>query len=114
MHQKIYINSNKNIGEKCLNWASSNIPKGLQIVNNINKCDIFISVKYDKFLDFKFLESRRCYNFHPNILPNYAGVVTLRHSILNGEKYVGITLHKINIGIDTTGQNLDKVFLDEL
>tara|TARA_Y100000996_G_C22410813_1_gene597167 strand:- start:284 stop:892 length:609 start_codon:yes stop_codon:yes gene_type:complete len=101
MHQKIYINSNKSIGEKCLNWASSNTPKGFQIVNNINNCDIFISVKYDKILDSKFLESRRCYNFHPNILPNYAGVGTLTHSILNGEINGGVTLHEIDNGIDT-------------
>ena len=101
MHQKIYINSNKSIREKCLNWASSNTPKGIQIVSKINNCDIFISVKYDKILDSKFLESRCSYNFHPNILPNYASVSTLTHSILNGEKYVRVTSHKIDSGLET-------------
>ena len=101
MYKKIYISSNKNIGKKCQKWASLNLPKGFQIVNKIDNCDIFISVKYDKILKPKFLKSRRCYNFHPNILPYYAGVGTLTHCILNGELNAGVTLHEINDGLDT-------------
>ena len=110
MNKRVYIDSKKKIVNKCRNWALLNIPKGFQIVDDIYSCDMFFSVKYDKILKPTFLESRHCHNFHHNIPPNYAGVSTLAQFISSGEKYVGVTLHKINSGLETEGQKLDKVF----
>ena len=39
-------------------------------------------------------------NFHPGILPKYRGIFTNYYSLVNKEKYVGITLHKITPKID--------------
>jgi len=101
MTKKVFITDNKDVGLQCKEWARDNLPDGYTITDDIDSCDIFISVLYDKILSGDFLESRKCYNFHPAILPNYAGVGTMTWSILNGEKHHGITLHMINEGIDT-------------
>ena len=101
MIKKVYISTNKNIGMKCKLWALNNLPTGFKIVEFEDECDIFLSVQYDKILSKDFLKNRRCYNFHPNILPQYGGVGTLSFSILNREKNGGVTLHKIDSGVDT-------------
>jgi|TARA_B100000902_G_C27041589_1_gene779589 methionyl-tRNA formyltransferase len=111
MSKKVFITDNKDIGLQCKQWAEKNLLDGYIITDDMNDCDIFISVLYDKILDRDFLESRKCYNFHPAILPNYAGVGTMTWSILNEERHHGITLHMINEGIDT-GDIIDIVKFD--
>lgn len=101
MIKKVFISSNKDIGLKCKKWAMDNIPNGFEIVNDMENCNIFISVLYDNILCDEFINSRRCYNFHPAILPNYAGVGTITWSILNNDKQHGITLHLIDKDIDS-------------
>ncbi len=100
MNRKIFISDNKDIGSKCKHWAKNNLPSGFEITDSVEECNIFISILYDKILNKEFLQNKECYNFHPAILPNYAGVGTMTWSILNNEKYHGITLHKIDNQID--------------
>ena len=47
-------------------------------------------------------------NFHFSLLPKYRGCHTNFYQILNGEKYSGVSLHKIDKGIDT-GDIIDQV-----
>tara|TARA_Y100000593_G_C4302974_1_gene334317 strand:+ start:818 stop:1426 length:609 start_codon:yes stop_codon:yes gene_type:complete len=101
MNKKIFINTNKDISIQCRDWAVKNLPIGFEMVDDIDECDIFISVLYDKIVKKKFIDSRKCYNFHPAILPNYAGVGTITWSILNNESHHGVTLHLIDDGVDT-------------
>ena len=101
MIKNVYVSTNKDIGVECKSWSLNNLPDGFNIVDDKDECDIFLSVQYDKILSEDFLKNRKCYNFHPNILPQYGGVGTLTFSILNGEEYAGVTLHKIDVGIDT-------------
>lgn len=101
MNRKIFISDNNDVGIQCKEWTKNNLPIGFEVTDDIDTCDIFISILYDKVLEKDFIESRDCYNFHPAILPNYAGVGTMTWSILNKEKFHGITLHLIDEGIDT-------------
>jgi methionyl-tRNA formyltransferase len=114
MIKKVFIGTSKDIGVECKFWALKNIPNGFEIVEDMDECDIFLSVQYGKILSRDFLKTRKCYNFHPNILPYYGGVGTLSQSILNGEEYSGITLHEIDSGIDT-GKIIEivKIKIDE-
>jgi methionyl-tRNA formyltransferase len=98
---KIFISDNKDIGKKCKNWAKKNLPENFIIVEDINECNIFISVQYDKILKKEFIENKICYNFHPAILPDYAGVGLLSWVLINNEKYHGVTLLMIDENIDT-------------
>lgn len=40
-------------------------------------------------------------NIHPAFLPKYRGRYSIPHAIFNGEKYIGITVHWMDEGIDS-------------
>lgn len=70
---------------------------------------IFISLEYDNIVDIsKFRKETELYNVHFSKLPKYKGMYTSAHPILNGEKDTGVTLHKIDNGIDT-GDIIDQL-----
>lgn len=66
----------------------------------MGECDVLISVMYDRLLHQDFLVDRRCYNFHPGILPEYRGAGAYSWAIINGERETGVTLHQIDQDID--------------
>lgn len=98
---KVYIASSREIGERCKTYAKENMPEGYSLTNIIDECNIFISIMYDTLVSKSFLNNRRCYNFHPGILPYYRGSGAFSWAIINDEKLTGITLHEIDEGIDT-------------
>lgn len=96
---RIYIATSRTIGERCRKWAKENT--SFNIVDDMDKCDIFISVLYDKLISEEFIASKKdCFNFHPGILPGFRGAGAFSWSIINQEKETGITLHKIDADID--------------
>ena len=62
---------------------------------------IFISIEYETIIDTRKFLSKELFNFHFSLLPKYRGCHTNFFQIYNGEKKSGVTLHKINNGIDT-------------
>lgn len=62
---------------------------------------IFLSLEYDKIIKPELFKSNKLYNIHFSLLPQYKGMYTSAIPILNDEKEVGVTLHKIDRGIDT-------------
>lgn len=63
---------------------------------------VFISLEFDQILrPERFASDARLYNIHFSLLPQYKGMYTSVLPILNGEKYAGVTFHKIDCGIDT-------------
>lgn len=99
---KVHIATSRRIGLICRQWASKNLPNGWEITNSPLEADVFISVLYDKILREYHLNSKtRYYNFHPGILPEYAGSATLSWSIVSGETEAGVTLHLIDKGVDS-------------
>ena len=72
----------------------------LEDVYGINDI-VFISTEFDKIIRTKKFKSRRLYNLHFSLLPQYKGMYTSIWPILNGEREAGVTLHLIDDGIDT-------------
>ena len=62
---------------------------------------IFISLHFDRVIKTKKFISKKIYNIHFSLLPAYKGMHTAAMPILKGEKFSGVTLHKIDNGIDT-------------
>ena len=62
---------------------------------------IFISLEFDKIIKPDKFKTDNIFNIHFSLLPKYKGVYTSVFPILNGEEYSGVTLHKIDPGIDT-------------
>ena len=85
---------------------------------------IFISLHFDKILKTQNFKSDKLYNIHFSLLPKYKGMHTTAWPIIFGEKETGVTLHKIDNGIDTgdiisqikfkilPSDNAEKVFLN--
>jgi methionyl-tRNA formyltransferase len=69
---------------------------------------IFISIEFEKIINTDKFISKELFNFHFSLLPKYRGCHTNFFQIFNGEKYSGVTLHKIDKGIDT-GSIIDNV-----
>ena len=62
---------------------------------------IFMSVEYDRIIRPHRFKTKYLYNIHFSLLPAYKGVYPSVWPILNGEEYAGVTLHKMDQGIDT-------------
>lgn len=62
---------------------------------------LFISLEYDRIINPNKFLSSELFNIHFSLLPKYKGMYTSALPILNGETTSGVTLHKIDHGIDT-------------
>ena len=78
--------------------------KDLYVISNL----IFISIEYENIINTNNFLSKELFNFHFSLLPKYRGCHTNFFQIFNGEKFSGVTLHKIDNGIDT-GPILDQI-----
>ena len=111
MIKKIFFATCRDVGVKCKSWAEERVPEGFEITDSIEESNIVISIIYDKILKDNFLKNRRCFNFHCGKLPEYGGSNIPVWSILNDEKEFGITLHRIDKGLDT-GDVIDIQYFD--
>ena len=62
---------------------------------------LFLSLEYDKLLVPSSFLTENLVNIHFSNLPKYKGMYTSIHPILNYETQAGVTLHRIEKGIDT-------------
>ena len=72
----------------------------LEDIYNIENL-VFLSLEFDKIIDPEKFFSNQLYNLHFSLLPKYKGMYTSILPILNNEKETGVTLHRIDEGIDT-------------
>ena len=70
--------------------------KNLYKIKNL----IFFSIEYEKIINVNKFKSNELFNIHFSLLPKYRGCHTNFLQVYHGEKYSGVTLHKINNGID--------------
>lgn len=87
------------------NIKTSTLPE-IYSIENI----LFISLEFDKIIKTKLFKSERLFNIHFSNLPKYKGMFTSVLPILNGETIAGVTLHKIDDGIDTGDIIKQKLF----
>jgi methionyl-tRNA formyltransferase len=62
---------------------------------------IFLSLEFDKIVKPKLFKTDSLFNIHFSLLPKYKGMYTSVLPLLHGEKTSGVTLHEIEMGIDT-------------
>lgn len=75
---------------------------------------IFFSIEYDRIINPKKFSNSHLFNIHFSYLPYYRGVYTSFWPILNNETFSGVSLHKIDKGVDS-GDIIDqkKIFLNK-
>ncbi len=98
---KIFVASIRPIGDACREYAMTHMPNNCKLSDSAESADVVFSIIYDKIFSKRFLEKKRCYNFHCGILPYYGGSNSSCWSIINREDEYGITLHEIDAGLDT-------------
>lgn len=69
---------------------------------------LFLSLEYSELINITKFKSQRLFNIHFSLLPKYRGMYTSTLPIINGEEYSGVTLHKIDEGIDT-GEIIEQI-----
>ena len=64
--------------------------------------DYFIVVAYWKILPQEILDipTAMCINIHGSLLPKYRGASPIQAALLHGEKETGVSIMKMNIGMD--------------
>lgn len=67
------------------------------------KPDLVVLASYGKILPAEALElpTYGCLNVHPSLLPKYRGATPLQSAILSGDNETGVTIMKMNAGVDT-------------
>lgn len=93
-------------------YARNNNIKEYMLEDIYNKEDVlFLSMEFDRIIRPEKFKNARLFNIHFSLLPAYKGMYTSALPILNGEKEVGVTFHKIDSGIDTGEIISQKKFL---
>jgi len=69
--------------------------------DNIPLRSIVILFSYGKLITSKDLIRYDLYNVHNSILPKYRGLHAFSWAMINGDKEVGYTLHKVDDGVDS-------------
>ncbi|HZJ41260.1 MAG TPA: methionyl-tRNA formyltransferase [Candidatus Saccharimonadales bacterium] len=65
--------------------------------------DLIVVIAYGKIISQEILDTPTygCINVHASLLPKYRGAACLNAPILNGDKQTGITIMKMEAGLDT-------------
>tara|TARA_B110000503_G_scaffold8591_1_gene11642 strand:+ start:100 stop:1290 length:1191 start_codon:yes stop_codon:yes gene_type:complete len=97
-------NFQKSLGFYANKWKVPVIK--LEEVYDFNDC-VFISLEFDRIINPDLFKSKKLFNIHFSLLPAYKGMYTSAWPLINGETRTGVTLHKIDSGIDT-GEIIDQ------
>ena len=106
--ENICVIPNKTDGGKD-NWQRSLLKKANELGIEVKTLEdvysienlLFLSLEFDNIVNPNKFKSNKLFNLHFSLLPKYKGMYTSVMPILNNEKTTGVTLHKIDKGIDT-------------
>lgn len=114
---RIYCILNKNeegenSWQKSLKWFALKYEVPIISLEQAYKIEnmIFLSTEFDTIVKPELFNTQDLYNIHFSLLPKYKGCGTSVLPILFAETETGVTLHKINRGIDT-GAIIDQMII---
>lgn len=73
-----------------------------EFIKSVNP-DLIITAAYGKILPQRMLDIPKfgCINVHASLLPKYRGAAPVQYSILDGNDVTGVTIMKMDAGMDT-------------
>ncbi|MFP4687578.1 MAG: methionyl-tRNA formyltransferase [bacterium] len=76
---------------------------GLEIMREIGEIDAGVLIAYGQFLSPDVFTYPRydSFNFHASLLPRWRGAAPIRHTLLAGDKKTGVSVFKLEEGMDT-------------
>lgn len=83
-------------------FQPNNLKVETENIKNL-KPDLIVVIAYGKIIPPEILDipTYGCINIHASLLPKYRGAACLNAPILNGDKKTGITIMKMEAGLDT-------------
>lgn len=93
----------KNSFQKSLRWFANKFGIREYTLDEVYNTDdlILLSTEFDRIVRPDRFKKARLYNIHFSLLPKYKGMFPTVLPILDGEQESGVTLHRIDAGIDT-------------
>ncbi len=78
-------------------------------------CDIFIVIAYGKILPKEILDipKYKSWNAHASLLPRWRGAAPIQWSILDGDKFTGVGIMRMEEGLDTGDVLIEKKIMIE-
>jgi len=70
------------------------------IVSNL-KPDVIVVAAYGQILPKEILDIAPCINLHASLLPKYRGASPIQQSLLNDDKFTGVTAMHMDVGLDS-------------
>ena len=93
------------INKKINHIQPERLKNNLEFIEQLKKInpDIICVAAYGKILPEEVLNipNIACINIHASLLPKYRGAAPINRAIINGDTETGITLMKMDIGMDT-------------
>lgn len=92
----------KQHGIPLLDTVDMNKPESINFIKQ-SKPDYLLGAHLNQLVKPAVLDlpDLDCINIHPSILPNYKGVDPVFYALLNQEKKIGVTLHKMSEDFDS-------------
>ena len=86
-------------------WQPTRLRKATELISHLQTLDLDLMVvaAYGQILPESILSipKKGCINVHTSLLPKYRGAAPIHWAILNGDRNTGITLMKMDQGLDT-------------
>lgn len=96
------------LGLKVIQPESINKEEAIESLKQAG-ADIFVVAAYGKIIKKEVLEIPKYFvNIHASLLPKYRGAAPINRAIMDGEKVTGISIMKVEEGLDTGGVCLKK------
>lgn len=94
--KKLALENNLNI------FQPNKIKDGIETIKNL-KPDLIVVIAYGKIIPQSILDipTYGCINVHASLLPKYRGAACLNAPILNGDTETGVTIMRMEAGLDT-------------
>lgn len=96
-------------------YQPEKIRKNINEINNVG-ADLIITCAYGQIVPIEILNypKYKAVNIHASILPKYRGGAPIHKAIIMGEKETGLTLMKMDAGMDSGDiLSIEKVTIDE-
>ena len=86
-------------------FTPETIKENIQFISRLKdlSCDLFIVIAYGKILPKAILDipKYKSWNAHASLLPRWRGAAPIQWSILEGDKFTGVGIMKMEEGLDT-------------
>lgn len=94
--------SAENLGLKVYQPGNINSEESIKMLKSID-ADVFVVVAYGQILRKEILEMPKygCINIHASLLPRLRGAAPINRAIIDGDSETGISIMKMNKGLDT-------------